>query len=68
MVRQEESRGLVVHESCLIDASYTKEVWFLWRPVAGTSLWFPTMDKRYHHMVGKSVVKRPGFPFRKPKG
>ena len=41
MVRRGESRGLIVHKGSLVDANYTKEVWFVWQPVAGTSLTVP---------------------------
>ena len=46
MVRRGESRGLIVHKGSLVDANYTKEVWFVWQPVAGTSLTVPYHGSR----------------------
>ena len=45
-VRRGESRGLIVHKGSLVDTTYTKEVWFVWQPVAGTSLTVPYHGSR----------------------
>ena len=57
MVCQEDSCGLVVHNSVLVDVSYTKEVRYCVL-VCGKhiSLKNPSRGEDFHHKVGRSVV------------
>ena len=57
MVCQENSCGLVVHNSVLVDVSYTKEVRYCVL-VCGKhiSLKNPSRGEDFHHKVGRSVV------------
>ena len=53
VVCQEDTRELVVHDSVLVDASCTKEVQYLWWPVASTSLFsFPPWMKPFIIRLG----------------
>ena len=57
MVCQEDSCGLVVHNSVLVDVSYTKKVRYCVL-VCGKhiSLKNPSLGGDFHHKVGRSVV------------
>ena len=57
MVCQEDSCGLVVNNSVLVDVSYTKEVRYCVL-VCGKhiSLKNPSLGEDFHHKVGRSVV------------
>ena len=53
MVFQEDTRELVVHDSVLVDANCTKEVQYLWWPVASASLFsFPPWMKPFIIRLG----------------
>ena len=68
MVCQEDTRELVVHDSFLVDASYTKEVKYLWWPVASAYIFrYPALDEVFHHKRG-SVVTHRGDPGRRYTG
>ena len=69
VVCQEDTRELVVQDSFLVDASYTKEVKYLWWPVASTSLFrYSALDEVFHHKVRGSLVTHRGDPGRRYTG
>ena len=57
MVCQEDSSELVIHNSVLVDVSYTKEVRYCVL-VCGKHISFknPSLGGDFHHKVGRSVV------------
>ena len=57
MVCQKDSCGFVVHNSVLVDVSYTKEVRYCVLACSKhISLKIPSLGENFHHKVGRSVV------------